>query len=109
MISRPASLGSAFQPEWVFAHAQHDLQAAQRYTAVFDDFVDNVKDKRMLLDHVLISPGLLTNQGLRKVPHSGTVHHGEYNDHLANGGKKREDRPRWRVGQDKSNSSLETP
>jgi len=93
MISRPASLGSAFQPEWVFAHAQHDLQAAQRYTAVFDDFVDNVKDKRMLLDHVLISPGLLTNQGLRKVPHSGTVHHGEYNDHLANGGKKREDRP----------------
>ena len=32
-------VGSAFRPEWQFAHAQHDVPAADRYTAVFEDFV----------------------------------------------------------------------
>ena len=32
-------VGSAFQPEWIFDHAQHDVAAADRYTAVFEDFV----------------------------------------------------------------------
>jgi hypothetical protein len=26
-------VGSAFQPEWIFAHSQHDVPAAERYTA----------------------------------------------------------------------------
>jgi endonuclease/exonuclease/phosphatase family metal-dependent hydrolase len=34
-------LGSAFAPERVVTHAQHDVAAADRYTAVFEDFVPN--------------------------------------------------------------------
>jgi endonuclease/exonuclease/phosphatase family metal-dependent hydrolase len=86
-------LGSAFQPEWVFQHTQHDVPANNRYTAVFDDFVENVNNKKLLLDHVLLSPGLLTTTGLRKVADSGAIHHTEYNAQVASGGHKRENRP----------------
>jgi endonuclease/exonuclease/phosphatase family metal-dependent hydrolase len=86
-------LGSAFQPEWVFQHAQHDVPPNTRYTAVFDDFVENVNDKHLLLDHILLSPGLLGNTGLRKVGNSGTIHHAEYGAQVVAGGKKRENRP----------------
>ncbi len=84
--------GSQFKPEWTFRHAQHDVPEAERYTAVFDDFVENIKDKHMLLDHILLSPGL-TAGGLRKVPESGAVHHAEYSAQVVNGGVHREDRP----------------
>jgi hypothetical protein len=86
-------LGSAFQPEWVFEHTQHDVAAATRYTAVFDDFVENVNGKRLLLDHILLSPGLLRNTGLRKVAGSGAIHHAEYTAQVTAGGRKRENRP----------------
>jgi hypothetical protein len=86
-------VGSAFAPELIFAHAQHDVAAATRYTAVFDDFVENVKKKKLLLDHILLSPTLTGATGLRKVPNSGTIHHQEYAAQVKNGGKKREDRP----------------
>jgi endonuclease/exonuclease/phosphatase family metal-dependent hydrolase len=32
-------VGSAFAPEWIFTHAQHDVPADRRYSAVFEDFV----------------------------------------------------------------------
>ena len=86
-------IGSAFQPEWIFQHAQHDVAPAQRFTAVFDDFVTNEHDKHLLLDHILLSPGLSGTTGLRKVPGSGTVHHAEYDANTVNQGKNREDRP----------------
>lgn len=86
-------VGSAFQPEWLFDHAQHDVPPADRYTAVFDDFVENVKKKKLLLDHILLSPTLIGTTGLRKVPHSGTIHHAEYNAQVKNTGTKREERP----------------
>jgi len=86
-------LGSAFQPEWIFEHAQHDVPPATRYTAVFDDFVENVNNRQLLLDHVLLSPGLLGHTGLRKVGNSGTIHHAEYTAQVTAGGKKRENRP----------------
>src|SRR5207244_11438364 len=62
--------GSQFKPEWTFRHAQHDVPENERYTAVFDDFVEGINDKHVLLDHILLSPGL-TAGGLRKVPESG--------------------------------------
>lgn len=86
-------VGSAFEKEWIFGHAQHDVAAADRYTAVFDDFVENVKGKKLLLDHILLSPGLLKSTGLRQVPGSGKIHHAEYKAQVVSGGVKRENRP----------------
>ena len=52
-------VGSAFRPEWQFTHAQHDVPAAERYTAVFEDFVPTRVMRRLLLDHILLlSPGV---------------------------------------------------
>lgn len=86
-------VGSAFAPEWIFGHAQHDVPAVRRYTAVFDDFVENVPRRPLLLDHVLFSPGLTGANDLRKVQGSGTIHHAEYEAQVFNGGARREDRP----------------
>ena len=84
--------GSQFKPEWTFRHAQHDVPEDERYTAIFDDFVEGVDGKRVLLDHILLSPGLNAG-GLRKVHGSGAVHHEEYSAQVSNGGAHREDRP----------------
>jgi len=86
-------VGSAFDPERIFTHAQHDVASAQRFSAVFDDFVENVTKKKLLLDHILLSPAFAGATGLRKVASSGKIHHAEYEAQLHNGGKKREDRP----------------
>ena len=84
--------GSQFKPEWTFRHAQHDVPENERYTAVFDDFVEGINNKQVLLDHILLSPGL-TAGGLHKVPDSGAVHHSEYSAQVVNNGAHREDRP----------------
>ncbi len=86
-------VGSAFKPEYVFTHAQHDVPPAQRFTAVFDDFVTGEQNKQSLLDHILLSPGFNLPSGLRKVPGSGTIHHTEYLAEVVNNGTRREDRP----------------
>ena len=86
-------IGSAFQPEWLFTHAQHDVDPADRYTAVFDDYVTNEKDKHVLLDHILLSPGLSSGGGLERVAGSGRVRHAEYDAQVVNNGANREDRP----------------
>ena len=87
-------IGSAFEPEWLFAHAQHDVPAAQRFTAVFDDFVTNEANKHLLLDHILLSPGLAgPGPGVHVIPGSGTIHHAEYAANTVNNGANREDRP----------------
>jgi endonuclease/exonuclease/phosphatase family metal-dependent hydrolase len=85
-------VGSAFQPEWLFTHAQHDVPANERYTAVFDDYVTEENNKHVLLDHILLSPGL-TAGPLKKVGNSGRVRHAEYDAEVVNNGANREDRP----------------
>jgi endonuclease/exonuclease/phosphatase family metal-dependent hydrolase len=85
-------VGTTFEPEKIFAHAQHDVSETLRYTATFDDFVTGEVGKELLLDHVLLSPGLRHRTGLRKVPRSGTIHHAEYKAQLVNNGLNREDR-----------------
>jgi endonuclease/exonuclease/phosphatase family metal-dependent hydrolase len=85
-------IGSSFAPETMFYHCQHDAPAAERYTAVFDDFVEAVPNRRLLLDHLLASPGLRAG-GLRRVAGSGRVCHQEYEAQLANGGARRDERP----------------
>lgn len=86
-------IGSGFDRELMFAHAQHDVAPADRYTAVFNDFVERDPDKHLLLDHILLSPGLLVPDGLRHVPGSGRIHHAEWQANVVNGGKKRDERP----------------
>jgi hypothetical protein len=61
-------VGSAFQPEWVFSHAQHDVAAANRFTAIFDDLVTNTNGAHLLLDLILLSPGFSAVAGVRKMP-----------------------------------------
>jgi endonuclease/exonuclease/phosphatase family metal-dependent hydrolase len=87
-------VGTAFEPERMFTHAQHDVAPANRYSAVFDDFVPvALPGRRLLLDHILLSPGFNSHTGLRRRHGTGAVEHAAY-DGLINGtGAKREDRP----------------
>jgi endonuclease/exonuclease/phosphatase family metal-dependent hydrolase len=78
-------VGSAFRPEWQFTHAQHDVPAAQRYTAVFEDFIPTRQLRRLLLDHILLSPGI--------GPGAGAIRHAEYDAQVLDGGARRQDRP----------------
>lgn len=87
------AIGTAFEPEKQFTHAQHDVAAGDRYTCVFDDFVTGEKNRKVLLDHILVSRGLYGKQGLRVVKDSGRVCHAEWQAQIASGGKKRQDRP----------------
>jgi len=86
-------LGSGFQPEWMLTHAQHDVPATGRYTAIFDDFVSGEPAKHVLLDHILLAPGLKGSHGLHREPGSGTVHHAEYDAQVSSSGQHRQDRP----------------
>jgi endonuclease/exonuclease/phosphatase family metal-dependent hydrolase len=86
-------VGSAFAPERIFIHAQHDVAPDDRYTAVFEDFVPTPEVKRLLLDHILLSPGLNRADGLHRIPGSGAVRHAEYDDQVVNDGIRRQDRP----------------
>lgn len=87
-------IGSAYEPEGIFMHAQHDIKGRdERFTAVFDDFVTGELGKKLLLDHMLVSPGLWHGNGLAYVPGSGTIHHAEYEANVENGGGFREERP----------------
>lgn len=86
--------GSVFEPELIFNHAQHDVPAVDRYSAIFDDFVTEENNKHLLLDHIFLSPNLgRANSGLRKVEGSGKIHHVEYLHSTDNNGRFREDRP----------------
>ena len=86
-------VGSAFAPERVFTHAQHDVALDDRYTAVFEDFVPVPEVKQLLLDHILLSPGLTLPGGLRRVEGSGAVNHAEWEAGIVDGGDRRQDRP----------------
>lgn len=51
--------GSPFNPRRMLRHAFIDRELKERnWTARFDDFVDNIADRPLLLDHILLSPAL---------------------------------------------------
>jgi hypothetical protein len=50
-------------------------------------------NRHVLLDHILLAPGLLADNGLRVVAGTGTVEHAAYEALLVNQGSKRQDRP----------------
>ncbi|MEO0374413.1 MAG: endonuclease/exonuclease/phosphatase family protein [Cyanobacteria bacterium P01_A01_bin.17] len=52
-------LGSTFRPSLLFKHAfLGSIPEEKAYTAVFDDFIDDIQNRPLLLDHILVSPNL---------------------------------------------------
>lgn len=52
-------LGSTFTPDLIFHHPLiANVAPAALFTARFDDFIDDVPDRPLLLDHFAVSPGL---------------------------------------------------
>ena len=49
--------------------------------------------KRLLLDHILLSPGLSRADGLRRIDGSGAIRHAEHEAQVVNNGARRQDRP----------------
>lgn len=86
-------VGSPYWPETLFAHALVDEPAERRFTAVFDDFVTEEPQKRLLLDHVLISPAMAAGDApVRKVDGSGRVEHDAWAARRTGGGARRDER-----------------
>ncbi len=81
-------LGSTFYPALIFDHPLiARVPPPALFTARFDDFVDDVMDRPLLLDHFVVSPGLKGN-----VLDAG-IGHDAYEAQVANGGERRIDRP----------------
>lgn len=83
------------EPEHVFNDAPADIPSDQRYTAVFDDYVTDEKDKH-LLDHLLLSPSFTAPHlvpPLTKKAGSGRIGHDAWVHHVSDTGAKRDQRP----------------
>ena len=67
--------GSPFAPRRMLRHAFIDtMDKDLNFTAIFDDFVDEIQDRKVLLDHIFVSPGLFwTPNGDRNA--TGTIEH----------------------------------
>ena len=48
-------LGSTYYPDKIFSYL---LDLNNDFSAVFDDYVDNVPNRKILLDRILVSPSL---------------------------------------------------
>jgi predicted extracellular nuclease len=63
-------LGSIYYPELQFRHALIGRAAADKlFTSIFDDFVDEIPDRKLLLDHVVVSPALVQRITSARVCH----------------------------------------
>ena len=83
-------LGSTFDPEKIFSHAFiHTTPKDQRYTVTFEDFVDETRKKSILLDHILVSPGVSDSD---LVNDSGIAHE-IYEKHEKSNASERETYP----------------
>lgn len=51
-------LGTLMYPEYYFYHPFAYLPEADRYTAVFDDFVEEIEDNKIQIDHIVVSPSI---------------------------------------------------
>jgi hypothetical protein len=81
-------LGSTYYPDLLFTHALIGRVSPQElYTAIFDDFVDEIPNRRILLDHILVSPAL---RGRFSKP---GIAHQEYDANTLPHGTERERRP----------------
>lgn len=68
-------IGSSYRPDHQFEHALiRNVPLNELYTARFDDFIDNINDRPLLLDHMLISPSLRNRYTNARIAHT------EYNN-----------------------------
>ena len=64
-------LGSVYRPDRQYTHTLlGNVSEAELFTARFDDFVDEIDDRPLLLDHVLVSPGLSGRFSNARVAHA---------------------------------------
>lgn len=81
-------LGSTFTPELIFHHPLlAHVPANALFTARFDDFVDEVTDRPLLLDHFALSPGL------RDRVQGAGIAHDAYEAQIDGTGAARTERP----------------
>lgn len=81
-------LGSTFYPDLIFDHpVVRSVASPALFTARFDDFVDNVMDRPLLLDHIIVSPAL------RDRVESAGIEHDAFEAALTGTGARRVDRP----------------
>ncbi|MEL7257353.1 MAG: endonuclease [Pseudomonadota bacterium] len=81
-------LGSTFTPDLIFHHPLlAHVQAPALFTARFDDFVDGIDDRPLLLDHFAISPALVS------WVENAEINHQAFEAQLTGSGRAREDRP----------------
>ncbi|WP_146591960.1 endonuclease/exonuclease/phosphatase family protein [Puniceibacterium confluentis] len=81
-------LGSTFYPDLIYTHGfLSRVSAAALFTARFDDFVDGVLDRPLLLDHFVISPALAPEV------RDGGIAHPAFDAETLRMNGKREDRP----------------
>ena len=67
--------GSSFQPRRMLRHAFIDIMEKERnYTAIFDDFIDGIDGRKILLDHIFVSASLFwKSDGSRNA--AGVIEH----------------------------------
>lgn len=64
-------LGSSYRFESQYTHVlMRNVPIDQRFTARFDDFIDNINDRPLLLDHILVSPSLSGRFYYPRIAHS---------------------------------------
>ena len=81
-------LGSTFYPRLIFNHPILErVSPASQFTARFDDFIDNIMDRPLLLDHFLVSPALVDEITDARIAHD------EFEDEIEGSGSSREHRP----------------
>jgi endonuclease/exonuclease/phosphatase family metal-dependent hydrolase len=81
-------LGSTFYPELLFDHALlRRVEPPALFTARFDDYVDGIPDRPLLLDHFVVSPGL------RERVTDGGIAHEAFEAEIEAGGLHRTKRP----------------
>jgi len=72
--------GTPFNPQTMLRHAFVDqVSKKDNYTAVFDDFVDGIKDRKVLLDHIFLSASLYWKGSAVAV--KGRIEHKIWNNH----------------------------
>lgn len=63
-------LGSIYRPTQQYEHVLiGNVPANQLFTAIFDDFVDGINDRHLLLDHLAVSPALRGRYSNGRVAH----------------------------------------
>lgn len=81
-------LGSTFTPDMIFFHPLLAfVPSPALFTARFDDFVDDVEDRPLLLDHFAVSPAL------KDWVENAEIAHDAFEAEISGDGMKRHERP----------------